>query len=72
MERWEVATLNHRRQNISEARDCSEIEAVRPPVDIKTFCHRLAADEADEVVGGGNVPIPFGDFSGVGYLYDSN
>ena len=63
-----MATRRHRRQNIREARDCSEIEAVNPPVEIRTFCHRLDAG-GDDSDGGGNVLVP-GDFSdgGVGYL----
>ena len=63
-----VATRRHRRQNIRDARDCSEIEAVRPPVEMRTFCHRLDAG-GDDTDGGGNVLVP-GDFSegGVGYL----
>lgn len=55
-----VATLRHRRQKIKDSRDCSEIEAVKPPVDIKTVCHRLEVAEGggEVAVGGGNdVPL---------------
>jgi hypothetical protein len=44
------------------------METVKPPVEIRTFCHRLDAG-GDDTDGGGNVLVP-GDFSegGVGYL----
>jgi hypothetical protein len=63
-----VATRRHRRQNTREARDCSEIDAVKPPVEIRTVCQRLELG-GDEVEGAGCVPLA-GDFSegGVGYL----
>ena len=63
-----MATRRHRRQNINEARDCSEIDAVKPPVEIRTVCQRLEAG-GEDADGGGNV-LPLGDFSdgGVGYL----
>jgi hypothetical protein len=61
--KWDVANLKQRRQNIKDWRDCSDMEAVRPPVEISTFCHRL---EADGDVDSGN--DSFGDFSGVEYL----
>ena len=62
-----MATLRHRRQKTKESRDCSEMEAVKPPVDIKTVCQRLDVAEGggEVVVGGGNV-VPLGDFSGAG------
>lgn len=63
-----VATRRHRRQNISEARDCSDIDAVKPPVEMRTVCHRLEGVVIGEVEDPDNVP--FGAFSegGVGYL----
>jgi hypothetical protein len=60
----DVANLKQRRQNIRDWSDCSDMEAVRPPVDISTFCHRLEAGGED--VDSGN--DSFGDFSGVEYL----
>ena len=62
-----VATRRNRKQYINEARDCSEIEAVSPPVDMSTVCQRLAA-VGDTVRGGGGGLV--GDFSdgGLGYL----
>jgi hypothetical protein len=62
--RWDVANLKQRRQNIKDWRDCSDIEAVKPPVDMRTVCQRLDG-------GGGEVDSgndSFGDFSGVEYL----
>ena len=63
-----MATRRHRRQNINEARDCSEIDAVKPPVEIRTVCQRLDASGEDDECSGNVVPL--GDFSdgGVGYL----
>jgi len=65
--RWVVAILRYRRQKMSEVRDCSEMEAVRPPVEMRTVCHRLeVADGGGEgavVVAGGGKVVVLGDFS---------
>jgi hypothetical protein len=49
-----------------DVRDCSDIDAVRPPVEMRTVCHRLEdADGGGEgaVVAGAGKAVVLGDFS---------
>ena len=61
--RCSVAMRKQRKQNTRESSDCSDIDAVKPPVETRTSCQRLE----EGVVG---VPVVFGEIGDVNPLTD--